>query len=126
MMGHRLIEEVYLDRHRRAFRVSSGGVRVYSMDYYSKLDPSTLNVECRSELTLDLAKLCYVDLGEGCEALILFTPGRSEVISLRLYALLGNDPAGGDPRKALELCSRMLARKHPELAAGQPRSSPNS
>jgi len=101
-----VLEEHWITPHRRALIVDAGGKRVYSIDVYVKLAGEPRG--CKAGPRAGRARLCYVTSGE-CEAVVSVTPGYVELISLRLEAEAGRDPAGGDPVEALKLCASRIA-----------------
>ncbi len=102
MPGYTIEEEVY-EGHYRVVAVRAGDMIVYSIDYYKRLPAIP---ECTEELALPQSpsRICYVDLGGGCEAAVIVSPGRVELASLRLTASADNDPAGGSLSEARRLC----------------------
>ncbi len=107
-----MLVEHWITPHRRALIAEQEGVRVYSIDVYLKLKGRP--EQCDDGPEAGKARLCYVRKG-GCEAVVSLTPGIAELISVRLYTTPEGDPAGGDPVKALQLCSQELA---PRLGVG--------
>ncbi len=101
-----MLVEHWITQHRRALLVEQEGVRVYSIDVYLRL--SGRPERCDDGPAAGEARLCYVRSG-GCEAVVSETPGTLELISVRLYTGPDEDPAEGDPVRALQLCSRQLA-----------------
>ena len=99
MNGYSVLEELF-DRHYRVLRVDYGDSRVYSVDYYARLQK---NPECDDKLELGGVTLCYKKLGL-CEAIISIVGDMVELISLRLTTSISGDPAGGSLGKARELC----------------------
>ncbi len=102
-----LIEESWVDNHRRVLKIDFGGKRVYSIDFYCK------PVKCGDVQVIienGPVKLASVDLGGRCSAILLITPEGAEAISLRLVTSAVDDPAGGDPLRAREICLEAWGR----------------
>ncbi|MEB3850991.1 MAG: hypothetical protein LRS49_00215 [Desulfurococcales archaeon] len=93
----------YVRPHHQVSVVEEPGRRVYSIDFYARLPREPGG--CRSTLSAGgPARLCYLDLPGGCEAVVLLTPGRAEVISLRVAVDPDSDPFRGSAARALEEC----------------------
>ena len=102
-LGMSSYSEEYFEGHYRVVRVDYPPFRLYSIDYYELLgwDP-----DCADSISLPgIAELCYVDLGGGCQAVILKTEGRVEVVNLRLVTTVESDVAGGSHARAREFCT---------------------
>ncbi|MCE4611360.1 MAG: hypothetical protein F7B17_05255 [Desulfurococcales archaeon] len=96
-----IVEERWFEEHYRVVKVEAEGVRLYSIDFYCK------PVSCRGAkplVSLGKASLYEAPLDGPCKAMILATPEGMEAISLRLVVSVSEDPAGGDPGRARELC----------------------
>lgn len=104
-MTLRLAGEHY-EGYARILVLEGGGVKLYIIDHYELLEKEP---SCDKAIELEGARLCYIELGEGCEAVVLITGGRREIISLRLYTAIDRDPAQGDPGRAREHCLRTLS-----------------
>lgn len=104
-----LLEEEVFDDHYRVVKIVQGDKVVYSIDYYSRLagDP-----ECDAHLETGSspARLCYYRLTPNCEAVIVKTPGRTELVNLRLYTTTSEDPAHGSPGEARKICLERAAK----------------
>jgi hypothetical protein len=99
-----------VEGHYQVTVVEGGGYRLYSIDFHALL-PARPG-ECGEPLRAGgPAGLCYLRLPGGCEAVVLETPGRVEVISLRIRVDPGGDPFGGSARRALEHCWRLASRE---------------
>jgi len=99
-----IVEEQVFDGHYRVVAVKVGGRVVYSVDYYARLPRVPSDCSFSLELEGAPSSLCYVPLGGGCEAAIVVSPRRVELVSLRLVAPLDADPAGGSLAEARRLC----------------------
>ena len=86
------IQEHYLEEHLRVLEiVEPSGRATYSIDTWALLQTVPEEVDCiESERTR--VKLCYKKLDRECTAVILVTPGRVELVNLRLKAKPGLDP----------------------------------
>ena len=96
-----IVEERWFEGHYRVVKVEAGGVRLYSIDFYCK------PVNCsglKPIASLEKVSLYEATLKGPCKAVILSTPQGLEAISLRLIARVEEDPAGGDPGRAREIC----------------------
>ena len=100
------IEEYVVDRHFRVVKILTDDSILYSIDVYQRLLGPT---DCDAAISNGDARLCYKKITEQCEALILETPGRVELVNLRLTARTGLDPAGGDPERARQICLEELS-----------------
>ncbi|MCE4625866.1 MAG: hypothetical protein F7C35_08425 [Desulfurococcales archaeon] len=86
------VREHYVEEHARVLEViEPDGTATYSIDTWALLEGEPEGMEC-IESKRSGAKLCYKDLGR-CTGVILVTPGRVELINLRLKADPGLDPA---------------------------------
>ena len=93
----------YVDAHHRVVVIDNGLERLYSIDVYFRL--KTPPRACAS--TLDVggpARLCYIPVTDNCEAVLVVTPDRVEVVNLRYRAPVNSDPFGGSAEKAREEC----------------------
>ena len=99
MNGYSVVEELF-NGHYRVLRVDYRSSRVYSVDYYARLQKPP---ECDDKLELGSVTLCYRKLSL-CEAVISIVGDVVELISLRLTTNTSEDPAGGSLSKARELC----------------------
>lgn len=52
--------------------------------------------------------MCYKKVGAGCEAVIVSTNDRMELVNLRLTVNIDRDPAGGSLSRAREYCLERL------------------
>ena len=100
------IEEYVVERHFRVLKILAGESILYSIDVYQRLPEP---IDCNASINKGDVRLCYKKITEQCEAVILETPGRIELVNLRLTARAGSDPAGGDPEKARKVCLEELA-----------------
>lgn len=84
-------------------KIEFSGKRLYSIDVYKLLEKKP---HCSEEIREESinARICYTTIEPGCEAVILETPGRRELINLRLTASSESDPAGGSLSRAREYC----------------------
>lgn len=102
-----IVREHYFQDHYRVVVVEDGVERLYSIDTY-RLLPSVPG-ECTSWLDVGSpSRLCYTPLGESCEAVIVVSPGRIEVVNLRFKTSVTSDPYQGDAAKAREACISVL------------------
>ncbi len=105
MDGYSVVEE-FANKHYRVLRVDYGGRRVYSIDYYIRLGKAP---ECGEKLSLEDVTLCYVKLGL-CEAVVSIVNDVIELINARLIVEAEEDPAGGSPVKAREVCLAEISK----------------
>jgi hypothetical protein len=105
MDGYSVAEEL-LNGHYRVLRVDYDGRRVYSIDYYIRLNNAP---KCVEKLSLGDVTLCYVRLGL-CEAVVSIVGSVVELISARLSVEVEGDPAGGSLVKAREICSAEISK----------------
>ena len=85
------VREHYLEGHVRVLEViEPDGTATYSIDTWALLRVEPEDMECL-ESKRSGAKLCYKDLGR-CTGVVLVTPGRVELINLRLKTEPGLDP----------------------------------
>ena len=89
------VEERYFERHFRVLRVVSGSRVLYSIDYYKLLKTP---VDCNDYISVGEYKICYHKLGK-CTAVILETPGRVELVNLRLETSIDMDPGFAGARR---------------------------
>ncbi|MCE4621912.1 MAG: hypothetical protein F7C82_01030 [Desulfurococcales archaeon] len=61
-------------------------------------------VECDDKLEDEKVTLCYKKITKDCEAVIVISGERRELVNLRLITTTGEDPAGGSLAKAREYC----------------------
>ena len=109
-----IIEERWFEGHYRVVKVEAEGVRLYSIDFHCK------PVNCsgaRLLVSLGRTSLYEAPLEGPCKAVILSTPEGMEAISLRLVARVEDDPAGGDPGRAREICLEAWRRSGCEGSA---------
>jgi len=99
-----IVEEQVFDGHYRVVAVKSGGRILYSVDYYARLPEAPRECSSTLEVKGSPSSLCYVPLGGGCEGAVVVSPGRVELVSLRLSAPVDDDPAGGSLSEARRLC----------------------
>ena len=106
-----IVEERWLGPHERVIIVSGEDGKVYSIDYYERLDGKS-SFEGASVLELEGSgvKVAEVNIGGGCRAVVLETRAGLEVIGFRLYTNPSKDPAGGDPGRAKSLCLDLWRR----------------
>jgi len=104
LTGYSIEEEVF-EGHYRVIRIDTGDTRIYSIDVYKLLQEP---VDCEEQVRLGEAELCYKTITKGCEAVILRTPGRTELVNLRLHTRPRDDPAMGSPARARNLCLEAL------------------
>ncbi|MEM1685497.1 MAG: hypothetical protein QXO93_01520 [Acidilobaceae archaeon] len=95
-----VVEEEYFDKFYRVLRIDSGSTRTYSIDVYMRLNN---RLDCNSSISLDNVTICYHKLSQ-CEAVIVETPGRLELVNLRLITTTTSDPAEDSLLRARELC----------------------
>jgi len=100
------IEEQVFDGHYRVVKIDTATARLYTIDVYKRL--SSEPDSCDNEIILAGTRLCYKKITNNCEAVILVTPGRVELVNLRLHATPQRDPAGGDPARARTYCLEAL------------------
>ncbi len=103
-----LVEEAWHSEHERILKIVDGRRVIYSIDYYVRLQSPPGTGELEEHLRLGPVTLYSLTLEGGCSAIILSTPKGYELISLRLTADLGEDPAGGSPLNAREICVKAL------------------
>lgn len=104
-----LLEEEVFEGHYRVVKVVSGDEIVYSIDFYKRLKgepPCDVVLETGSSP----ASLCYHRLSQDCEAVIVKTPGRVELVNLRLYTSVERDPARGSLGEARRICMERAAK----------------
>ncbi len=104
----RIVKEHY-EEHARILVLEGDRERLYIIDHHELLE---IDPKCSKIIELGETKLCYIELGEVCEALALTVGDRREIISLRLLAPIDRDPAEGNPSIAREHCLNMLTRFH--------------
>ncbi len=103
------IREHYFDSHYRVVVVEGGGERLYSIDVYERLEGAPEN--CRGWLESGgPSKLCYLPLNPSCEAVVVVSPKRVEVVNLRFKSRISEDPFNGDAGAAREHCLETLRR----------------
>ncbi len=97
-----------VEGHYQVTVIEEPGSRIYSIDFHALLP--RLPEGCSQKLMAGgPASLCTARLPEGCEVVVLETPGRVEAISLRLRVDPHADPFGGQARRALEYCWRLAS-----------------
>jgi hypothetical protein len=102
-----IVREHYFQEHYRVVVIENDAERLYSIDVY-KLLP-TVPKGCTSWLDVGSpSRLCYMPLNESCEAVIVVTPERVEVVNLRFKTSIASDPYRGDAARAREECISAL------------------
>jgi len=98
-----IIEEEYFNEHYRAFKIEFGERRVYSIDYYHKINGCRYS--CSYKISLGSYEICYLRLGI-CEGVVIriLNSNIEELISLRLKTNIKEDPAEGIISRAREIC----------------------
>ncbi len=78
------ITTIYFKKHERAIIIKENNRFFYSIDTYI-LNPKKDNLgEPKACLELDNAKLCYYQINDECDALLLYTYNRIEVVNYRV------------------------------------------
>lgn len=101
----RIVREYY-EGNARILVLEGDRERLYMIDHYELLEKDP---RCMKMVELGDAKLCYIDLGGGCEALALIIGDRREIISLRLITSIDRDLCIASPERARKHCLDMLS-----------------